>query len=247
MLRKKVTTMRLHTNQVTLPDWLLNRIISGAEQGDPDGSQGDSGEGQRGSEDPPQGDDPAGDAGDPDDEDDPDDKAELKKALSKERKERKDRDRAARKAERELARLRQEAEDSKTAEKGEAAAEKVKRERAEARLEKLVTGYRKSALDSAIEKAARAAKFIDTDDAIAGVDRSGISVEQDEDDPADVTIDTKTVERAVKELATRKRHLVQGGTSDGEPSGSRFGGAGGKGDKAKTDDERIKALYPSLR
>lgn len=241
--------MIFHTNQAELPEWLLEHgPIIGAE-GDESGdagsdSSGSAGESQ-GSSNDDTGDDDSGDEDLPEGASELPDDHPVKKALLAERRQRKQAEKERKRLEREANRRKQEDDDRKAAEEGELAAERTKRERAEARAVKLAEGFRTSAVNAAIERAARDAKFIDVDDALAGVDRSKITVEQDEDEPQDITIDAKTVSAVVKELARRKPHLVRGGTSDGNPTGSQFGGTG-KGGK-KTDEETLKEQYPSLR
>jgi hypothetical protein len=111
---------------------------------------------------------------------------------------------------------------------------------------KLAAGLLRRDLDSAIAKAARDAKFIDPDDAIAGVDRSALTYSQDEEDPTQITIETSTIETAVKALARKKPHFIQSGTDDGEPTGGQFGRSG-KGKKKKTTEESYMEKYPVLR
>ena len=235
--------MKIHTK---FPEWLFSfSTIVGAEDDPPAGTSGDQGSSENDSAgDPPKGDpDPDED----DDADDPKDTDGLKSALAKERKAAKLATKEAKATARELAALRKEKEERELAEKGETEQEKIKREKAEAKLEKLTVGFRKSAIDRAIETAAKALGFLDPEDAIAGVDRSNIEAEQDEEDPSKVSITPKTVETAVKDLAKRKPHYLKPeGTSDGEPTASRFGGGGSKQGKKDTD-EVLKAKYPSLR
>lgn len=242
-MRGRVPTMAIHTNE--LPEWLIlfGDIIGAEGEGEdtpPAGSEGEP----NGSGDDPEGDDPddhEDDAGKDLPEDHP-----LKLAIKKERQARKAAEREAAKLAKEKSKRDREAEDAKLAEQGELAQEKAKRERAEAQAQKLATGYRKSAVDRAIERAAGELKFIDVDDALSGVDREGITVEQDDEDPSVVKVDTKTVKAAVKALADRKKHLIRSGTEDGAPTGSQFGAGGQRKGKA-TDDDRMKEIYPSLR
>lgn len=117
-------------------------------------------------------------------------------------------------------------------------------ERSTARTAKLAEGFKRSALNSEIEKAARAAKFIDPDDAYRSIDLSAITVEQDDDDPADVKVDSKAVKALVEALAKKKPYLV-GGEAGGDPSGSKFGG--GKSDKKVADTAALMEKYSALR
>lgn len=129
-------------------------------------------------------------------------------------------------------------------EKTESEREKSRAEKAESKLTKLAEGYRTSVLHAAIRKAA--ADFVDAEDVInALANDDSIGVEQDEDDPSDVTIDEKTVQAAVKKLATKKPHWLKTGTSDGERTGSQFGA--GKGRKKPSGDDALKQKYPALQ
>src|SRR5690606_17927203 len=114
---------------------------------------------------------------------------------------------------------------------------------------KLAAKLLTNAVDTAIIKVGTALKFRDLDDALKLVDRSEIDVEQDEDDPSDVEIDTKTVEAALKALAKAKPHLLipdgDGDEGSGEKSGSKFGGS--RKSKDDLDEERLRELYPALR
>jgi len=192
---------------------------------------------------PKEDDDPDEDEDEDDDEDEHDDKDDpktkgLRSALAKER--------AAAKANaRELKKLQKEKAERELAGKSESEQEKAKREAAESKLTKLAEGFKRTAVTSAIEKAAAKAGFIDTQDAVdALINSDDLGVEQDEDDPSDVTIDPKSIEKAVKALATKKPHFLKSGTEDGEPTGGQFGGSK---QKKPTGDEEILAKYPSLR
>ena len=208
------------------------------------GAEGDEGEDQGADSGEPKDSDNDGDDENDDGDDDGsrdadnDDKtAGLKKALAEERA-------ARRKLEKEKKaeeRLRQ------RKEQGDSAALKQAQEDlevAQRKAEKLAEGFRKTALDRAIEKAAQTLKFRDSDDALAMVDRSLIDVDQDEDDPADVKIDEDTVKRAVKALADKKKHLLQTGTEDGEPTGSQFGNR--NNGRKKSTEADYKTKYSAL-
>jgi len=220
----------------TRSSWLdfLPQSIIGAEddengQGAQGGDEGnDSGE-QNGS---PQGGAEGSQGKGKDEDDDP--HAGLKTALAQERAER-------RKAEKALEKINKDKEAKELAEKGELEQATTKLQRAEERATKLASGFLRSNLDAAIRSAA--AEFVDPTDAIDGVDRSALSYEQDEDDPSNVTIDQKSVEAAVKKLATKKPHFLKSTTDDGDATGSSFGGGKGrKGDSKQVYAER----YPSL-
>lgn len=213
--------------------WII--FGSDGEENDQGDSNGDSGDDSK------EGDQDAGNASgdsqedDSDDIDDDDPAKGLKTALRKERAE-------AKRLARELRALQKVREEQELAEKGELEQYKTKAERYEEKVTRLAEGLRTRELNAAIAKAAENLGFIDTDDALNGVDTSDISVDQDEDDPTDITIDTKAVERAVKALAAKKPHFLKKGTDDGEDTGSKFGGSR----KKKTPEESLRSKYPSL-
>lgn len=208
-------------------------IFFGAEEGDDQGA--DSGSDQNDSDDGDDGDD--GDDEDSRDASSDTDTAALRKALQEERAARKKLEKEKKAEER--ARQRKE--------QGDSAALKQAQEDLDAtrqRAEKLAEGFKRTALDRAIEKAAQSFKFRDPEDALIMVDRSAIDVDQDEDDPADVKIDADSVKRAVKALADKKKHLLQSGTEDDEPTGSTFGNR--NNGKKKTAEAEYKAKYSAL-
>jgi DNA-binding transcriptional MerR regulator len=198
---------------------------SSGEQG-----EGGTGEGAEG-----------GEEGD-EDEDIPDTLEEIKAALKKERAG----SREAKALRRENARLQKLADEAAEKDKSEKEKAEGRATKAEGKLSKLAVGYKNNAVDRAIEQAARDARFHDPGDAIAQINRSSITVEQDDDDPTDVTVDKKSVVTAVKALAAAKKHLVKpdDGSGDGEPSGGKFGGGQKPGDKKS--EEALRVLYPSL-
>jgi len=183
----------------------------------------------------PAGSDPADEEHEEEDDDDKDtDTKGLKSALAKER--------AAAKAEKKRAdALQRDKDDRDLATKSEIDQAKIKEQKATAKLEKLTAGFQRSALDNAIRAAAK--DFVDPEDAVAGVDRSQLVFEQDKEDPSDVTIDAKSVERAVKALAAKKAHYLKTGTTDSEATGGQFGGSKRK---QGTPDQVYKERYPSL-
>ena len=173
---------------------------------------------------------------DDDDSNDPDDRKELKGALANERRLRKA-------AEKEAAKAKKEKDDRDLAEKSELEQATTKLQKSEEKVTKLAAGFRNKAVNSSIEKAAEKLGFIDIDDALNGVDRSKIEVEQDDDDPSDVTVDDGQVAQLVKALAKKKSHFLKSGTDDGEPTGGQFGGSK---PKPKSKQENLKEIYPSL-
>jgi len=227
-----------------LLDWLLSDMpVIGAEgegagEGE-DHSQDGSQEGQENSSE-----DDEGDTSD-DDEDAPDDLAGLRSALAAERKLNKQKERELKSIARRDAQAQKQKDADELKEKSELEQERIKREQAEEKTTKLAAGLRNSAVRAAIKEAAEKSNFIDPADAIDGVDWESLEVEQDEDDPSIVTIDPKKVLSQVKALALKKPHYVKAGTSDGEPSGSQFGG--GRKSTDKLSDEKLKEQYPSLR
>lgn len=205
-----------------------------------DGEGDDPADTSTGSSEDPNPTDPA-DAGSDPDEDEEEEIAEddpakgLKSALAKER-------RAAKAEKKRADALQREKDEAELAKKSEVEQAKIRADRATEKLAKLTEGFKRSAIENAIRAAA--SDFVDPEDAVAGVDRSSITVEQDKDDPSDVTIDTKSVERAVKALAAKKSHYLKTGTNDGEATGGQFGGSKRK---QTTPDEVYKDRYPSLR
>jgi hypothetical protein len=228
--------------------WMLQVICGREGDGDAGGTGGDTGG------DPPAGTtDDTGDTGDGDTTDDTDDLKDadltgLKSAIAKERAEKKQLAKEHKAAAKELAALRKLKQDADDADKTEL--EKAQKALATSndRVTKLAAGYKKSAIDAAIAREAQSQKFIDPDDAVTGVIRSGITAEQDEDDPTSVEIDAKTVKAAVKALAEKKKHLINadGSGGDGGASGSRFGGGSNNQDKTKATEEVLRTRYPSL-
>lgn len=231
----------IHTN--VIPEWLalLDAVVGaegeveGTSSGTPDGSQGAEGDDGASS----------GDSEHEGDEEGPEDVAGLKSALRKERLNRKALEKADRVKDKALSTFQQEKDARELENKSELEKERILRTKADARNEKLSAGYLRSALDREIERAARTLKFADTDDALQLVDRSDIISEQDADDPTAITVDRKSVEKVVKALADRKKHLLGAGTEDGEPTGSQFGGRK-TGTSKKTDAESYKVKYPGL-
>jgi septal ring factor EnvC (AmiA/AmiB activator) len=221
-----------------LPEWLrLTSVISGADEdgentenegeGEPEGEEeegDDEGEGGKEGE----------EGGKPNSSDD--DREELKKALRAER-------RRAKQLERELKPLR-EAKGQKDSEEQATLDDTQKRLQAsENKTSKLAAKLLKNSLDTAIERAARDANFIDPGDAVAGVNREDIDYDQDEEDPSTIDLDEDSVVKAVKDLARKKKHFIKA-PGGGSPSGSRFGGGNGK---SKDDGKGVLENYPALR
>lgn len=221
-----------HSSSITDPNW-YNLIFTGRE-GDSDG--GDGGDAGGASDDG--GNDDGGDAGDATDDKggDKEDNSGLKSALQKERQARKN-------LEKELRGLKTAQEERDNADKSEVERAKAAETKAAEKVAALATKLLDSSLESAITKAASAAKFRDPSDALALINKSELSYEQDEDNPADIDIDEKSIERAVKALAAKKPHLILA-DGDEQPSGGKFNG--GKKDQKQLDEEALKTKYPSL-
>lgn len=242
--------------QEELAWWQHGLLICGFDEGGDGGAGGDgnggaSGGAGTGAGAGGDGGDGADDDGDGDGDDDlpPDnDVSGLKSALQKEREQRKS-------AAKELRTLTKQFRDAQKRldeldDKDKSEVEKATKALAAAqeKTTKLASRLRTQAVDALIERHARDMKFIDVDDALSGVDRSKIEVEQDDDDPSDITVDAKTVKAAVKALADKKKHLIQSeGDGSGGPSGSRFGGGSNKSGDKDAEKARLKELYPALR
>jgi hypothetical protein len=198
----------------------------GAGEGQGDGEEG-TGEGQGAGEGAGEG-DGAGE-----------DTSGLKSALQKEREERK-------KLERELKTFRKGQQAAEDAEKTEVERLKGENQREATKAAKLAAGFKNNAIETAILKAAGAAKFRDPSDAIRPDIIAAIGVEQDEDDPTQVVIDEATVAAAIKKLAKDKPHWVGTEERRTPKSGSNFGGSGTP-PKGDTEKAALQQKYPALR
>jgi hypothetical protein len=121
---------------------------------------------------------------------------------------------------------------------------------AEAKLQKLQTAFVKSSFASTVRS--MATNFVDPDDAVAALDMSMITHEQDEDDPSNIVWDEAEIKTALKDLAKRKPHFLQSGEKDPKtptrPSGSKFAGAR----KPNTTDPKAElqgyqSRFPAMR
>lgn len=237
-MREKGNTMDQECKQKPWVNLFTKDLYFGAEgdEGDSNDESGDDKSGDEGDAGSASNDSSTNSSNDDDKHDDKDDPAVqgLKSALATERA-------AAKKAAKELKALQAKEAERELADKTEVEQAAIKQKNAEERAERLASGLLRRDLDTAIRLAAK--DFVDPTDAIDGVDRSKLTYEQDEDDPTNITIDEKSVEKAVKALSTRKPHFLKTGTDDGEPTGSSFGGS----KKAKGDrDATLKAKYASL-
>lgn len=168
-----------------------------------------------------------------------DDIAGLKSALEKERTERKAHEKKVAAFEKA-----QQAKDD--AEKTEVQRLTDQGSRTTDKLQKLAAGFRNNAVEAAIIKAATDAKFTDPTDALRAEVLTQIGVEQDEDDPTQVTVDAASVAKAVKDLAKSKPHyLGQTGGQVKPPSGAKFGGNSNPQQPLSREQELMQ-LYPAL-
>lgn len=166
----------------------------------------------------------------------------LRSALQKERDDRKA-------ADKELAAFRKAKQAAEDAEKSEVQRLTDAQQRDADKLQRLSDGYRKSAIERAVTEAAAKAKFRDPSDALRPEVLSALGVEQDEDDPTKVTIDSATLNEAIKNLAKNKPHYLVTGQPQGTPrSGSTFGGSGaGTGSGPDAERARLMNQFPALK
>jgi len=220
------------------PWWETGRWIIGFEE-DPPKPEGEDEETEE--------DDDDGDEGDATDSSKAeDDLAGLKSALRKERRERKSLEREAKA---------RKAAETKTNEQeaSELVKEREAREASDKRVKSLATGLLNTQVGIAVTRAATKAGFHDPEDAIRLIDRDDLDIEQDEENPASIEIDAKSVEDAVKALAKKKPHLI--GKADGKededggkgrPTGSPLGTRRGTSQQT-SDEDKLRDKYPALR
>jgi molecular chaperone GrpE (heat shock protein) len=168
----------------------------------------------------------------------------LKSALSAEREARKAEEKERKRLAKELQTRKEAEEQEELKKKSDLEQAQIKEKAATDKATKLAEGFLREKLDTAIRNAA--SNFVDPTDAIDKIDRSKLTYEQDSDDPSKVTIDMKSVEKAVKDLATKKPHFLKTGTPDGQPTGGQFGGSGNQNNK-QTPEEVYKERYSALR
>lgn len=193
------------------------------------------------------------DSDEEEDEDDEDEKSKkpkskniagLKKALRRERMGRKRAEREARRAKAQLREARA-GQKSKKAGSGDTSKNKnrnngskdddneeqeVQETGPSERETRLAAKLRDAAIDQVILEVATKAKFLDPGDAVKLISRKDIEFDQDEDDPTEIEIDRESVEDAVKELARKKKHLINRGGSGQGKTGSRVGSRKGRGE-----------------
>lgn len=175
------------------------------------------------------------------------DTAGLKSALRKERI-------ARRTAERERNTLKKAQEERDNASKSETERATASATSATAQAVKLASSLKTNATNLEIIKAARGdLAFADIDDALALIDRNDLDVEQDEEDPSQVRVDSDSIKNALKALLKRKPHLKAAMADEGDEGTEGHTATGGKvgsrgtRDTGKLAAERLKELYPQLR
>lgn len=170
--------------------------------------------------------------------------AGIKSALAKERNERKA-------ADKELAAFRKAKAEAADSEKTEIQRLTDSHANLADKYTKLAAGYRSDALERAVLAAAKDAKFRDPSDAMRFDIVSGLEVEQDEDDPTKVTVNTDELVKRIKKLAADKPHYLAEGTPPARrgatKTGSTFNGANNGSKKGDADLAALQAKYPALR
>jgi len=209
-----------------LPYYLKNLVIRGFEDDDKDKDE------ESDSEDGDEEEDDKDGGGNRKDED----YTGLKSALQKERK-------AAKDAQRELRKATAKLEELSAKDKSETDKAKDDATKASAKADKLAARLRTTAVDNVVIKLSSKLKFRDIDDALQLINRDDVEIDQDDDDPSDITVDEASVKAALEKLAKRKPHLI-GADGQEEKSGSKFNGKK-KSDK-EADDDALRAKYPAL-
>lgn len=212
-----------------LPHYLRNVTLRGFEDDDDDENKDDK---SKGSESDDDDDDDEGDKGGGGSENND----ALKSALQKER-------RAAKQAQRDLKAALKRLDELDNKEKSESEKAKDEATKAAQKAEKLAKRLKTTAVDNAIIKLGGKLKFRDIDDALKLIDRDSIEVDQDDDDPSDISIDEGSVETALKELAKKKPHLIVAEGQE-DKSGSKFNGR--KQSQKEIDEEELRSRYPAL-
>lgn len=182
--------------------------------GDPQG-QG-SAQGQQGSARGAQGTPPGGNQ--PTGETPPaEDVSGLKSSLQKEREERKA-------LEKELRAFRDAQQKAADAEKTEIQRLTDAQARDNDKLTRLAASFRNNAVRDAIIAEATKLNFLDPSDAVNPAILTDLGVDQDEDDPTKITVDTAEVTKRLKALAQQKPHWLRQPPTTAKKSGSSFGG-----------------------
>lgn len=170
--------------------------------------------------------------------------AGLKSALEKERNDRKALDK-------ELSSFRKAQQEREDAEKTEVQRLTDQQNRLAQNYAKLAEGYRDNAVEKAVLAEATKLKFLDPSDALRNEVLRGLTVEQNEEDPTQVTVDMAEIQRRVKELARSKPHYVTQGPARppvAQKSGSQFNSQQPRGtDQQSAERARLAELYPALK
>lgn len=220
--------------KILLPKSLQGLTLIGFEEETPEQKTAREAAEKKAAEDDDDDDDEGGDKGDKK----PEDNSGLKSALDKERRARKAAEKLARDAQKII-------DEAKAKDLSETDQAKDKADKADAKSVKLAEKLKVTAVDNVIIRLAGGLKFRDIDDALQLISRGDIEVDQDDDDPSDVTIDESSVKKALEALAKKKPHLIVA-EGQGEKSGSKFGGGGNKKSEKETDDEMLRKNYPAL-
>lgn len=219
------------------PWWeAMGLTLKGFDEGENDG--GDS-EGSDGSEDN-EGDEDNDDNDSGSGQDQGESVEGLKSALRKERRERK-------KFERELKKRQQADSENKDADQVQEALDKVRK--SDETVARLAARLKEQAVERAILRHAK--DFADPEDAVLLINRDDLDIDQDDDDPLDISIDDDSVKDAVRALAKKKPHLLSGGKSGGgqsneDATGSKIGSGGRKGTDQQATEQRYREMYPAL-
>jgi hypothetical protein len=165
----------------------------------------------------------------------------LKSALTKERKARREAERELRKEKR----AKQDQQQTKDEENSEVKQTKAQLDAERLKSVKLAERLQTTAVDNLIMRYA-GDQFADLDDVLKLINRADIDVDQDDENPADITIDEDTVKDAVKRLAKSKPHLLKI-TGEGRGTGSEFGGSRNNKSDDALSEEVLMARYPAIR
>lgn len=186
--------MRITTKRGFFPHLAEVKELKGFDDDNSSGDDDDEGDDEE--------DDDSGDKGDKKDppKSTAEDVEQLKKALNAERLLR-------RNAQRDLKKLsKKEADDKADEDEGKATKQIIE---AQTKVSRLAERLSREAVDNAIVRIAAEMNFADLEDPLGLVKRAQIDVDQDEDDPSDVSVDLDTVREALQDLAKRKPHLLK--------------------------------------
>lgn len=118
------------------------------------------------------------------------------------------------------------------------------------KMEKLIVGFRTTALRSIVETLAK--DFQDPTDVFAHLDTSSFDYTQDEDDPTNVVFDEAEIRTAIKDLAKRKSYLLKPagegqGTKAKPVSGPKFAGRGSGKQTTGLSQQEMANRFPAMR